>query len=137
MALDLGDRRVGVALSDQGGRVALPLPTLEVTSARQALEGVADLILRHHPAEVVLGLPLNMNGSEGPRAGKTRRFAASLEAATGVRVTLADERLTTALAQRSLIEAGMRRERRRGVVDRLAAVILLQDHLDRREAGGG
>jgi putative Holliday junction resolvase len=129
MAVDVGTRRIGLAVSDECRRVAFPLVTVQVTSLARALDRVAELAREQGATALVVGLPVNMDGSEGPSARRCRRAAALLEERSGLPVTLADERLTTAMAQRSLIEADVSRSRRREVIDQAAAVLLLRDHL--------
>lgn len=135
MAVDPGRRRIGVAISDETGLLAHPVATIHVRGADQALEELLALVREHRPVEIVVGLPLNMDGTRGPEAERAERFARRLEAASGLAVSLHDERLTTAWAERTLIERDLSRAKRRKVVDRLAAVILLQGWLDRRRAG--
>jgi putative holliday junction resolvase len=130
MGVDYGSRRVGCAISDELGMVASPLTTLDVTGLRDAIEQVADLCARREAGRVIVGLPLNMNGSEGAMAALTREFAARLQARTGVAVFLVDERFSSKMAENVLIEADMSRRGRKGVIDRMAAQIVLQSYLD-------
>jgi putative holliday junction resolvase len=134
LALDLGTRRIGVALSDPEATIASPLETLPAAgaqlSARRSLEQIAALCRRHDVARVVVGWPRNMDGSRGPAAQQAEAFAARLRAALAVPVDLWDERLSTAAAERMLIEAGTRRDKRREVRDRVAASLILQAYLD-------
>ncbi len=135
MAFDIGQKRIGVALSDEGALLAQPLDTIEATSRRQAMELIMALVQRHRPVELVVGHPLNMDGTTGPQARRCEQFAGALAGASGLSVSLWDERLTTSWAERSLIEQDLSRRRRREVVDRVAAAILLQGYLDRRRSG--
>lgn len=131
MGLDLGTRTVGVAVSDTRRRVATPLETLrrtKFTLDAQALLGVARA---RDVAGLVLGLPVNMDGSEGPRAQSTRAFARNLQGITDLPLTFWDERLSTVAAERALLEADASRARRAEVIDAVAAGFILQGFLDR------
>lgn len=132
LGLDLGKRRVGVALSDEGARLASALETLDGRD-RDALYGqirrrVEDLGV----GEIVVGLPRRTGGELGPEARDCQRFAERLRQGLGLPVHLQDERLTTAQAQRAMQEAGARGRERREAVDRVAAVLILQAFLDGR-----
>ncbi len=138
MALDLGDARVGVAVSDPLGVTAQALPTIENRGARRVLEAVTRVVAEHDARIVVVGLPLLMSGEDGARATAAREFAEKLAAALpAVAVRLWDERLTTVQAERALLEGNVRRGDRRRRVDALAATVLLQSWLDARAAGAG
>jgi putative holliday junction resolvase len=130
LALDLGDRRVGLALSDPLGLTAQGLPTLDRKGDAADIEALRLLCGEHEVERVVLGLPRNMDGSEGPRAQKSRAFGKRLRDALGLPVFLWDERLTSAEAERVLIAADVSRAKRKGVVDRLAAQLILQGYLE-------
>jgi len=131
LALDLGSKRVGVAISDATGTLAAPLTTLtrggEVAADHRA---IAELVAAEEAVVVVVGLPLNMDGSEGPAAQAAQAEAEALASVLDVPVHLADERLTTVVADRALIGLGKRAPARRRVVDRTAATVLLQGWLD-------
>lgn len=139
LAIDLGTRRIGFALSDPTGTIASPLETIAAGGAagRRAAAQVAELCRRHDVARVVVGWPRNMDGSRGPAAKLAEAFADRLRAALPVPVELWDERLSTAAADRTLIEAGVRRDERRHARDRVAAALILQGYLNvrRRDAG--
>jgi putative Holliday junction resolvase len=135
MALDYGDRRIGVAMSDPLGIAAQPLLTLKRRSVREDLASLVDLMRRHEVSLVIVGLPLGMDGSRGERVRLTERFMEQVRRAAGLPVEAWDERLTTVQAERALIESDLSRRRRRGVIDQAAAVILLQSWLDARRAG--
>lgn len=137
MGLDLGDRRIGVALSDELGVTAQPLTTLEAGGTRAALAYLKDLAREHGVDRVVIGLPLNLNGTEGPRARSARAFAERAERELGLPCTLWDERLSTAEAERMLVGADVSRRGRRKVVDRIAAQLILQGYLDLHGARSG
>jgi putative holliday junction resolvase len=129
--LDLGTRTIGIALSDARQSVASPFETIRRRKfALDAQELLEKLALRR-AAGIVLGLPLNMDGSEGPRCQSTRAFARNLARLTELPIGFWDERLSTFAAEQALIEAGTRRARRAEVIDKVAAGIILQGFLDR------
>ena len=132
LGVDLGARRVGVAISDPARTIASGLDTLLVKGLSDAAEKVALLANQRGATRVVVGLPLNMNGSEGEKALEARRFAASLGDTAGLRVVLWDERLTSVQAKGELgrINVGRSIGRDKAAVDRVAATILLQSYLD-------
>lgn len=130
MALDLGKRRIGLALSDQLGITAQGLETLQRTNIRSDLAQLARIISEYNVARILIGNPLHMSGQEGRQAEHARDFGARLQAATGLPVEFWDERLTTVEAQRVLRQSGISIEKRARAVDRLAAVILLESYLD-------
>ena len=133
LAVDLGDVRVGVALSDPMGWTAQPLPTISAKAEGGPVGAVAALAGEHDVGTVVVGLPLHLSGEEGERARLSRSFAARLEkAAPDLDVVLWDERLTSHEAKRLMIDGGDRRRRRRGRVDEVAAALILQSFLDAR-----
>ena len=129
LAIDPGTRRVGIAVSDPGGTVALPLTVLETS---KPIEEVIRLIQEHAAAEVVVGLPVSLDGGEGPAAAAAREFASDLSSRIDVPVRLVDERLTTAAAGKAFSEMEISERRRRKIVDKAAATILLQSYLDSR-----
>jgi len=135
LAIDPGAKRVGIAVSDPTGTIAQALTTIEAAPAESLARRLADIALEQGAGRVVVGLPRRMDGSYGPEAQAARTLADSIRKASGLPVELADERLTTVAAERSLIEGGMRRAKRRRSIDRVAAAILLQSHLDRKRAG--
>lgn len=134
LALDLGKRRIGLAVSDPLGITAQGLPTLERTNIRQDLDALAALVEQREVTLLLMGNPLHMSGKEGRQVEYTRDFAARLAEKTGLEVEFWDERLTTVEAQRVLRESGISIEKRARAVDRLAAVILLESYLDRAQA---
>jgi putative Holliday junction resolvase len=134
VALDLGDVRIGVALSDPDRRVAVPIGTVHVGRPPGELKAIANLVADHGAGLVVVGLPLRMDGSRGDRAVQAEAFAATLRQVLEVPVELFDERLTTVEAERGLREAGVHGRRRRAVVDAAAARVLLQGWLDAHRA---
>jgi len=135
LALDFGDRRIGIAVSDELALYAHPLMTLERTSWKRDLEVIRRLAAERGIRRIVVGMPLDMDGSRGARAGKTEGFMARLRRATGLEVVPWDERLTTVEAERTLLDGDMSRARRRRVIDQVAAVIILQSYLDALTAG--
>lgn len=134
MALDVGERRVGVAISDELGAIASPLATVQ--RGPRDLAEIASLVRDWTVSQLVIGLPTGLSGREGPQATLVRSFGANLEGALGpgIAVIYWDERLTTAIAQRSLIEAGASRARRKERIDAVAAGVLLQSYLDASRA---
>jgi RNAse H-fold protein YqgF len=134
MALDVGTRTVGVATSDVLRSLATPLVTLRRSKLAADLAALAELAARHEVKALVIGLPLNMDGSEGPSAAEARRFGDAVARQLGLPVEYWDERLTTAAANRMLIEADVSRARRKAVVDRVAAALILQGWLDAHQA---
>jgi putative Holliday junction resolvase len=134
LALDLGKRRIGLALSDELGITAQGLETLQRTNLREDLACLAKLVSEHNVTCIVMGNPLHMSGREGRGTEHAREFGQRLEALTTIPVQLWDERLTTVEAQRVLRESGVSIEKRAKAVDRLAAVILLESFLDSRQS---
>jgi putative Holliday junction resolvase len=134
LALDLGKRRIGLAVSDELGITAQGLETLQRTNLREDLARLAKLAQQSNVTLIVMGNPLHMSGREGRGTDYARAFASRLEAVTSIPVQLWDERLTTVQAQRVLRESGASIEKRAKAVDRLAAVILLESFLDSRSS---
>ena len=132
LALDLGKRRIGLALSDELGLTAQGLETLERTNLREDLARLAQLAAEKNVTLILMGNPLHMSGREGRQAEYVREFAERLKTATRIPVEFWDERLTTVEANRVLRESGISIEKRAKAVDRLAAVILLGSYLDSR-----
>ncbi len=135
LGVDLGDVRIGLALSDPDGRVATPLETLAVRDAED-LEGIAANLVaaaRRHAAQVVvIGLPRSLAGDEREPAQRARQIAGHVAQASGLEVHLWDERLTTVEAERTMLAQGAKRRERRAALDRVAATLLLQTFLDAR-----
>jgi putative Holliday junction resolvase len=134
MALDVGDKTVGVAVSDELGLTAQGVTTLERQSWAKDLDALGALVREYDARLLVVGLPLNMDGTEGPRAAISRAFADRASAATGVPHDFWDERLSTAEVQRVLLAADVSRKRRKQVVDKLAAQVILQGYLEAKGA---
>ncbi|MGN0328211.1 MAG: Holliday junction resolvase RuvX [Lachnospira sp.] len=133
IGLDFGSKTVGVALSDALGLTAQPVETItrkEDNKLRRTYARIEEIIKENDVNKIVIGLPLNMDDSEGERALACRDFAAALERRTGLEVVMWDERLTTVEANEILMESGVKRENRKAVIDQLAAVFILQGYLD-------
>ncbi|MDO8359046.1 MAG: Holliday junction resolvase RuvX [Devosia sp.] len=135
LGLDLGTKTIGVAISDGMRYSATPLETIQRSKFTADATRLLDLIAENAAVGIVLGLPLNMDGSEGPRVQSTRAFARSLGQKTDLPIVFWDERLSTSAVTRMLIEADTRRDRRAEVVDKLAASYILQGFLDRLRKG--
>jgi len=135
LAVDPGSKRVGLALSDPTATIAQALATVPAEPAATLAARLAQIAKANEAARIVVGLPRRMDGTRGPEAMAAQALADEVRKASGLPVELVDERLTTVAAERSLIAAGVRREKRRLSVDRVAATLLLQGHLDRRRAG--
>ena len=129
--LDLGTKTIGVAVSDSFRSVATPLETIRRKKFTQDAETLMRILADRQIAGLVLGLPLNMDGSEGPRAQSTRAFARNLDRLTDIPIAFWDERLSTVAAERALLEADATRKRRAEVIDHVAAGYILQGALDR------
>lgn len=134
LGLDVGDRRVGVAVSDELGLTAQPVLTLVRKNRRQDLGSLRRLVRKYGCNQVVVGNPLYMSGDVSPQALKAQTLARDLQCETGVQVTLWDERLSTTEAHRHLDAAGHQPGKRRAVIDQVAAVLILQSFLDSRRA---
>jgi putative pre-16S rRNA nuclease len=132
LAVDPGSRRVGLAISDPSGTIAQPLTTIDAEPRDTLAERLAETARRNAAIRIVVGLPRHLDGSIGDAARSARILADALRRASGLPVELVDERLTTALAERSMIAGGVRRAKRRATIDQVAATLLLQSHLDRR-----
>lgn len=131
VGLDLGTRTIGVAVSDGLRQIASPLMTLKRVKFSQDAAAILALVAERGLVGIVLGLPLNMDGSEGPRAQSTRAFARNLERLTPLPIGFWDERLTTVAAERAMLEADLSRARRAASIDAVAAGLILQGMLDR------
>lgn len=131
LGLDIGDVRIGTAVSDPGRTIATPVEVIRRVGWGPDVRKIAELCSRFDTREIVSGLPLNMDGSEGFQAGKVRAFCAQLEKA-GFRVSYQDERLSTVAAEEALLEDNRSREERKQMVDKVAAALILQEWLDRQ-----
>jgi putative pre-16S rRNA nuclease len=130
LGIDFGEKRIGLAISDPAGRLAVPLTTLERRNDRSALRQIAEIARREGVERLILGEPVDLEGRRGPMAERVRRFAARLTEITGLPSALVDEALTSVEAARRLREGGGDPRRDPGRIDALAAQILLQDALD-------
>ena len=130
LGVDPGARRIGLALSDEDAQIASPHATVEVQGLERALREVAAIAAELGVERVVVGLPLRLDGGEGEASRRARQFAARLGSLTQLPIVLWDERLTTRSADRALGEAGVRGGKRRQLVDRVAAALILQSYLD-------
>ncbi len=130
LALDPGTKRIGVALSDELGWTAQPLETFERKTLGIDIAHINELVHRHEVREIVIGMPVQLNGRMGPAAQSVQQFLEAVQAGVGVPVVTWDERLTTKAAEQMLIEADVSRKKRKGVVDRVAAALLLKSYLE-------
>ncbi len=132
LGIDYGDSRIGVAVSDEGGKLAFDLCVIDATKGRKyAVSELLQLMDKYAATTLVIGLPTNMNGTKGDRVVKTEKFAKALkEASPNMEIIFEDERLTTKYADRLMLESG-KHQKQKGVSDKLAAMIILQGYLDR------
>ena len=131
MGLDLGDATIGVAVSDELGMMAHGITTIRRKSINYDIDSLKNIICEKNIIRIVIGLPKNMNNTIGPRGEKTIEFVQILkENFPGIEIDMWDERLTTCAAERTLIEADVRRKDRKKVIDKLAAVLILQGYLE-------
>ncbi|HTG32170.1 MAG TPA: Holliday junction resolvase RuvX [Thermoanaerobaculia bacterium] len=135
LGIDFGEKRIGLAISDPDGRLAVPLATLERRNDRSALRQIAEIAREEKVERLVLGEPVNLDGQRGAIAGRVRRFGARLAEMTGLPVEWVDEALTSAEAAGRLRQAGIATRHQPGRIDAVAAQILLQDALDRDARG--
>ncbi len=131
MALDIGTKNIGVALSDETCQIAQGMEVILRTSDKKAVFRLKQIAAEFNVAKIVVGLPVNMNGSLGPRAEDSKRFAEKLEKEMSVDICFWDERLSTKEAEDIMIAADVSRKKRKLVIDKLAAQIILQGYLDR------
>ncbi len=130
LCLDLGRRRIGVATSDETALIATPFGVIYVRTQEQVFREVARLVKEQEVGGVVIGLPLQLNGQEGIESGRARDFASDLEKYIDVPIAFMDERLTSVEADRLMLEAGYKRDKRRANIDATAAALILQAYLD-------
>lgn len=130
LALDHGTKRIGVAVSDELGIIAQPLEFIPAEPRAAFFARLKSILAEKNVAEIVVGMPFNMDGSSGPAVEKVESFINELKAQVTQPIKTCDERLTTSEAEHLLIEAGTRREKRRKVIDKMAAAVLLQSYLD-------
>lgn len=131
MALDVGSRTIGIACSDALLMTAQGIETIRRTSLENDFNRLRKLISEYEVHELVVGMPKNMNGTKGERAEKTEEFVEKMKAVIDLPVTFWDERLSTVMAERQLIAADVSRKKRKGIIDKMAAVVILQGYLDR------
>lgn len=131
MALDVGSRTIGIACSDALLMTAQGIETIRRTSLENDFNRLRELISEYEVHELVVGMPKNMNGTKGERAEKTEEFVEKMKAVIDLPITFWDERLSTVMAERQLIAADVSRKKRKGVIDKMAAVVILQGYLDR------
>ncbi|MBN9646395.1 MAG: Holliday junction resolvase RuvX [Terrisporobacter othiniensis] len=130
MGLDIGDKTIGVAVSDLMGLTAQGVTTIKRVGKKKDIEEIKKIISEKQVNKIVSGLPKNMNGTVGPQGEKVQKFCELIKKETNLPIEFWDERLSTVAAERSLIEGNVRRENRKKVIDMLAAVIILQGYLD-------
>ena len=130
LGIDLGEARIGLAISDELGMLAHPLETIRVDANADPVDRIAEIAARDKIGVIVLGLPRNMNGTYGPAAEKSRAFAEALKAKIPCEIKLWDERLTSVAAQKSLHQSGRNTKQSRAVIDQVAAQLILQGYLD-------
>lgn len=131
MALDVGSRTIGIACSDALLMTAQGIETIRRTSLEKDFHRLRELIAEYEVHELVVGMPKNMNGTKGERAEKTEEFVEKMKEFIALPVTFWDERLSTVMAERQLIAADVSRKKRKDVIDKMAAVVILQGYLDR------
>jgi len=134
LGIDLGEKRVGLALSDPMGMIASPLGKIEFKGAQNLVAEIGKIVRQKEVSEVVIGLPIRTSGKKGGQAVQAERFAEMLEARLGIPVHLCDERLTTSAAERALLESDMSRGKRKLVRDQVAASLILQSFLELRRS---
>ncbi len=132
MGLDVGDKRIGIALSDPLGMTAQGHSVLERKGKQRDFQLINDYCQQYEVETIVIGMPLNMNGTRGPRAEIVEEFARGLEQHCGKNIRFWDERLSTVSAEKALLEADLSRKKRKGLRDKIAAVYILQGYLDRQ-----
>lgn len=135
LGVDYGTKRVGIAISDPMGMLATPLSVETVQSVNEAITAVCRIARDRGVVKIVVGIPINMNGSSGPMALEAGKFVELLRTASGLPVDITDERLSTSLVERMLLDADVSRGRRKQVRDKLAAQVILQGYLDAKEFG--
>ena len=130
MGLDIGDKTIGVAVSDLMGMTAQCIKTIKRTSKKNDIEEIKQIIKEKQVNLIVSGLPKNMNGTVGPQGEKVQKFCELIKEETGLEIEFWDERLTTVAAEKTLITADVSRKKRKNVIDMMAAVLILQGYLD-------
>lgn len=133
MGLDVGDKTIGVSVSDLMGLTSQPVTTIKRVSKKKDIESLKEIMKEKQVIKIVSGLPKNMNGTLGPQGEKVLSFCEFLKEETKIEIEFFDERLSTVQAERSLLEGDISRQKRKKVIDMLAAVIILQGYLDRQK----
>jgi putative Holliday junction resolvase len=134
LGLDIGEKRIGVAVSDPSGSVATPLSVLDAREVAADIAALRRIVEAYEVQRLVVGLPLTMAGDEGPQAREVKRIASEISEHLGMAVAYQDERLTSSAAERAMSETGASSRARRGRVDMVAATLLLQAYLDAQDA---
>jgi putative Holliday junction resolvase len=132
MGLDFGSKFIGIAVSDEAGMIASPRESLRRAGLEKDIKYLTELARGEEVGEILVGMPFSLDGSEGPQAKKVMEFSHTLQERSGIQVRPWDERLTTVAAQRALVEGNVSRARRKQVVDKVAAALMLQSYLDYR-----
>ncbi len=130
LGIDYGDARIGIAISDAMNILATPLEVYKPQSMRKSIDYIAQLAKSKGVERIVVGLPLNMNGTCGPQGEKVKAFATNLEKVSGIEVVMKDERLTTVYVERAYNEAGLSKQKQKQIVDSAAAQVILQNYID-------
>ena len=133
IALDYGEARTGVAVSDLLDITAQGVTSIEHKSDKGLLDKLEPVFSEYKPKLIVIGLPVNMNGTSGDRVKKTKRFIAKLKQRYGIDVLTVDERLTTVMSHRTMSELGTKKEKKKSIVDMMSAVLILQTYLDNKK----
>ena len=133
IGLDYGEARTGVAVSDLLDITAQGITSIEHKSDKELLEKLEPIISEYNPGLIVIGLPINMNGTSGDRVKKTKRFIAKIKKQFSIEVLTIDERLTTVMSHRTMTELGTKKEKKKSIVDMLSAVLILQTYLDNKK----
>ncbi len=131
LGLDVGDKRIGVAVSDDEGQIAMPVTTVAGDEAPgEVIADILDIARNYEAEKIIVGMPTGLSGEPGPAAQKVAEFVRALQAHTDLAVAVWDERLTTALAEKTMLAADVSRRRRRHNIDKVAAALILQNYLD-------
>src|SRR5437867_3293261 len=133
LGIDYGQKRIGVAISDEMAIVATPVGNVQENGINAAVAAIAKMVAERSVGKIVVGLPRNMDGSIGPKARETQAFVEKLKARVSVPIQMWDERLTTKAAERAMIEADISRKKRRENIDKMAAQLILQSYLDSQQ----
>lgn len=136
LALDVGDKRIGVAVSDELEISAHSLTTIERTDLKKDIAHIKEIITKYSAGEIVVGMPVMMDGSVGIQADKVTRFVEEIKKELDIPIKFMDERLSTRFVEKMLIDADMSRKKRGKIIDKLSAVVILQDYLNSRGKGG-